>query len=329
MGAILSQPQPGVRDRQWLLPLLPAFPLVLLVLRLWYLSRQNVQTMLLLVQYVNPLGLLSTLMIALVWVFPAIILLTRALGALLLVSDPHTAARSRLARVAGRIPDWVVVLALVIGALTWQLRFLPALVMAALSILGLVIRQRVANVGAYAAATGVVLPFVAALLEYTFFGPAIVDAVRQGEPVTVLLLALPPLATPLLTGPVPAGAARAVTHWPAVSAAFAAPFLIGVIFLRAPILPTVALEVDDGVLVGSVITVDDRMTTILDGGGAVHFVLNERVRAETLCDAGDQPPASRVAAHGWPVERTALTWIAPARRPTAIDPRCEGRAAPP
>jgi len=318
-----------VRDRQWLLPLLPAFPLVLLVLRLWYLSRQNVQTMLLLVQYVSPLGLVSTLMIALVWVFPATILLTRALGALLLVSDPARAGGSRLARVATRIPDWVVVVAVVIGALTWQLRFLPTLVMAALSILGLVIRQRVANVGAYAAATGVVLPFAAALLEYAFFGPAILDAARQGEVVTVLLLALPPAATPLLTGPVPAAAARSVTHWPAVGAAFAAPFLIGVIFLRAPILPTVALEAGDGVLVGSVITVDDRMTTLLDNGGAVHFVLNDSVRAKTLCDAADSPPVSRVAAHGWPVERTALTWIAPARRPTAIDPRCEGRPPTP
>lgn len=43
-----------VGDRQWLLPLLPTFPIVLLVLRLWYLSRQNVQTMLLFVQYVSP-----------------------------------------------------------------------------------------------------------------------------------------------------------------------------------------------------------------------------------------------------------------------------------
>ncbi|GAA0721255.1 hypothetical protein [Dactylosporangium roseum] len=313
-------------DRQWLLPLLPAFPLVLLVLRLWYLSRQNLETMLLLVQYVSPLGLLSTLTIALLWVFPATILLTRALGALLLVSDPHRAARSRLARVAGRIPDWVVVVAVVVGALTWQLRFLPTLVMATLSILGLVIRQRVANVGAYAAATGVVLPFVVALLEYTSFGPAIVDAIREGEAVTVLLLALPPAATPLLTGPVPARAAQAVTHWPAGCAAFAAPFLIGVIFLRAPILPTVAMEVDDGVLVGSVITVDDRMTTVIDTGGAVRFVLNDHVRSKTLCDAGDRPPASRVTVHGWSVERTALSWIAPARRPAAIDPRCEGRA---
>ncbi|MFF5226493.1 hypothetical protein [Dactylosporangium sp. NPDC000521] len=312
-------------DREWLLPLLPTFPIVLLVLRLWYLSRQNVQTMLLFVQYVSPLGLLSTLVIALLWVFPAALLLTRVLGALLELSDPAAAATSRLAAAARRIPDWVVVVALVIGGLTWQLRFLPLLVMVALSILGLVVRQRAAGVGAAAAATGVVLPFVAAVLEYTFLGPAIVAALREGEPVTFILLALPPLVTPLLTGPVPAWAARAVTHWPAVVAAFAAPFLIGVVFLRAPILPTVAVDTDDGLLVGSVITVDDRMTTLLDTGGTVHFVLNESVQAKVLCDAGDRPPASTVDAHGWSVEQTALSWIAPARRPTPPDPRCEGR----
>ncbi|MGI5178469.1 hypothetical protein ACQEVZ_19250 [Dactylosporangium sp. CA-152071] len=314
-----------VGDRQWLLPLLPTFPIVLLVLRLWYLSRQNVQTMLLFVQYVSPLGLLSTLVIALLWVFPAMLLLTRVLGALLELSDPAAAATSRLAAAARRIPDWVVVVALVIGGLTWQLRFLPLLVMVALSILGLVVRQRAAGVGAAAAATGVVLPFVAAVLEYAFLGPAIVAALREGEPVTFVLLALPPLVTPLLTGPVPAWAARAVTHWPAVVAAFAAPFLVGVVFLRAPILPTVAVDTDDGLLVGSVITVDDRMMTLLDTSGTVHFVLNDSVQAKVLCDAGDRPPASTVDAHGWSVEQTALSWIAPARRPTPPDPRCEGR----
>lgn len=314
-----------VGDRQWLLPLLPAFPIVLLVLRLWYLSRQNVQTMLLFVQYVSPLGLLSTLVIALLWVFPATLLLTRVLGALLELSNPAAAATSRLAAAARRIPDWVVVVALMIGALTWQLRFLPTLVMVALSILGLVVRQRGANTGAAAAATGVVLPFVAALLQYTFLGPAIIEALRQGEPITFVLLALPPLVTPLFTGPVPAWAARPVTHWPAVVAAFAAPFLVGVVFLRAPILPTVAIDTGDGVLVGSVITVDDRMTTLLDTGGTVQFVLNERIQAKVLCDAGDRPPGSRVAAHGWSVEQTALTWIAPTRRPAPVDPRCEGR----
>ena len=54
----------------WLLTVLPAFPLVLLVLRLWYLSRQDLPTMLLLVQYISPLGMISALFITLIWTVP-------------------------------------------------------------------------------------------------------------------------------------------------------------------------------------------------------------------------------------------------------------------
>ena len=64
-----------------------------------------------------------------------------------------------------------------------------------------------------------------------------------------------------LAGPVPARYARLATHWPAVLAAVIAPFVVGVVFLRPPILPTSALEITTGasvdVLRGQVITVDD------------------------------------------------------------------------
>ena len=73
----------------WLLTVLPAFPLVLLVLRLWYLSRQDLPTMLLLVQYISPLGMISALFITLIWTVPAVILVLRVLGGILLVSAPE------------------------------------------------------------------------------------------------------------------------------------------------------------------------------------------------------------------------------------------------
>src|SRR4051812_48898049 len=50
---VKGAPAPPRRRRSqlnWMLTALPAFPLVLLVLRLWYLSRQDLPTMLLLVQ---------------------------------------------------------------------------------------------------------------------------------------------------------------------------------------------------------------------------------------------------------------------------------------
>lgn len=324
-------------DRQWLLRLVPAFPLVLLTLRLWYLSRQNVQTMLLLVQYVSALGLISTLLITLVWVFPAVVLVGRALAALLRVStldvEQGDLPVSWLVRTDARMPDWVVVIASVVAALTWQLRFLPTLVLLCLSIVALITAERYREHDLARRLTGLAVPVAVGVLELLCFAPAILASFRAGEPLTALLLGLPPLLGPLVTGPVPAKWARPVTHWPAVAAALVAPFLIGALFLRAPILPASALEVDTdtnpatapAVLRGEVINVDDHMTTLLDTRGEVHFIINERVLSRTLCDTTDDAPISVIAVHGWPVETTALEWIAPPRSTAAPDQRCQGR----
>jgi hypothetical protein len=88
--------RPPSGERAWLLTLLPAFPLLLLVLRVWYLSRQDLQTMLLVLQSANPLGLIASLLISLLWALPAIFLLLRVLFLMLLVSE--TPSRSWLAR---------------------------------------------------------------------------------------------------------------------------------------------------------------------------------------------------------------------------------------
>jgi hypothetical protein len=328
-----------VRDQQWLLPLLPAFPLILLVLRLWYLSRQNLPTMLLLLQYVSPLGLISALLITLIWVLPVVILVGRALGALLWVSAPSEAAalRSWLTSLSLRMPDWVVFMAVLLAALTWQMRFLPALLMVSLAILGLVVRDRDTASARRVQVVCVALPIAAAVAAYAWLGPAIADAFRKHETVTAALLLLPPGLAALLTGPVPGRTARLATHWVAVGAALLAPFLIGAVFLRAPILPTVAIEVDPDthdatppeVLSGHIITVDDRMTTLLDRQGVVRFVPNDQLVSKTLCPENNQVPFSVVSVHGWAVEETALEWLAPAPGRTPEDPRCQGRPLKP
>jgi hypothetical protein len=329
---------PARRDQQWLFSLLPAFPLVLLVLRLWYLSRQDLQTMLLLVQYVSPLGLLSALLFTLVWVLPLGILLIRALGALLWVSAPTRidALRSRLVRLSVRMPDWVVIVAILTAAVSWQLRFLPALMMLSLAILGLAVRDRFPQRRRLVRGVCVVLPLVAAAAAYAWLLPAGIEAVRSGETLTAVLLLFPPAATVFLTGPVPARPARLVTHWAAMAMALLAPFVVGVVFLRAPILPLVALEVRAGevsvgerepltVVLAHVITVDDRMTTLLDSGGRVQFVPNGRIVSQTLCPGSEDVPASQIEVRGWPVEQTALEWLAPPPPSTPPDPRCQGR----
>ncbi|WP_198348185.1 hypothetical protein [Plantactinospora sp. KBS50] len=332
--------RPGARTaQQWLLTLLPAFPVLLLVLRLWQLSRQDMSTMLLLVQYVSPLGLLSALLIALVWAFPFGVLVLGVLGWLLRISAPDRfdPERSLLASVAARTPGWVFAGAIVLAALTWQLRFLPTLLMLALWLAGLRARYRWPDRPDRLLAVGVALPVLAALVAYGWLGPAIVSALRGGELVTGLLLALPPAGAVVLTGPVPRRLAPAVTHGAAYAVAAVAPFLMGAVFLRAAVLPSAAVEVGPEppatgpveVVVGQVVTVTDRMTVVLDERGNVRFVPNEEVRAQVLCLETTRIPRSAVRAHAWPVEETALNWVMPRRTVIEPDPRCAGRVAPP
>lgn len=329
-------------QQQWLLTLLPAFPLVLLVLRLWYLSRQDLATMLLLVQYVSPLGLLTSLTIALVWVLPAVVLLISAFGTLLLVSA-HTeddACRSLLAVIAKRMPGWTVVIAALLAAITWEMRFLPTLLMLVLMIIGLNTRRFRADDRIVLLCMGTLLPIAVAILAYVWLGPGIMAALDAGERVNALLLGLPPAVAPALTGPIPAVVARLGTHWAAVAVSIVAPFAVGVLFMRVPVLPDTAIETRAGVVFaperdepageidvwrGRLITVDDSMVTLMDADGRVRFIPSSEVLSRTLCPEAEQVPSSTVYVQGWYAEDTALEWMAPKQRLTEPDPRCQGR----
>jgi hypothetical protein len=80
---------------------------------------------------------------------------------------------------------------------------------------------------------------------------------------------------------------------------------------------------------GQLIAVDDTSTTMLDQTGKVTFIQNDEVRSKTLCPEPVRPPESAVDVRGWPVEMSALEWIAPTRKVTEIDPRCLGRPRDP
>jgi hypothetical protein len=336
----LSRPPRRIRrtSLNWVLTALPAFPLVLLVLRLWYLSRQDLPTMLLLVQYISPLGMISALIITLIWTIPAVVLVLRALGGLLLVSSPdqeHAARRSLLALTALRMPDWVVVVAVVLAGFTWQLRLLPTLLMLVAIILGLTAVQRYPGERRMLVVVTLGVPVVLGLMVLIWVWPGIRLAWAAGETGTAVLLLVPPLLGWLLTGPLPPRAARLATHWPAVAAMIVAPFVIGVVFLRAPVLPNSAVEVAAGaeapieVIRGQLITVDDTATTILRRGGDVVFIPNSDVRSKTLCPEPVRTQNSRITVRGWAIDESALEWVAPTRQVTEVDPRCLGRPLEP
>jgi hypothetical protein len=344
----VERPPPRRRAQlNWMLTALPAFPLVLLVLRLWYLSRQDLPTMLLLVQYISPLGMISALVITLIWTVPAAVLVLRMLGGLLLVSTPDendATRRSLLALTALRMPDWVVLVAVALAGFTWQLQMLPLLLMLVVAILGLSAVQRYPGERRMLLAVTLGVPIALGAVVLLWVYPGIRMALAAGEIGTAVLLGVPPLLGWLLTGPVPPRAARLATHWPAVGAALVAPFVIGVVFLRAPVLPNSAVEVTDGpsdrptsaldrtegkapmqVVRGQLITVDDTATTVLQRGGDVVFIPNAQVHSKTLCPEPIRTQNSRITVRGWPVDDSALEWVAPTRQVTDVDPRCLGR----
>jgi hypothetical protein len=330
-----ARPARRVRRNQlnWVLTALPAFPLVLLVLRLWYLSRQDLPTMLLLVQYISPLGMISALIITLIWTVPAVVLVLRALGGLLLISSPdqeEAARRSLLALTALRMPGWVVAVAVALAGFTWQLRLLPTLLMLVAVILALTAVQRYPGERRMLTVVTLVIPIVLGLLILLWVRPGIRMSLAAGEYGTAALLIAPSLLGWLLTGPLPPRAARLATHWPAVGAMIVAPFVIGVVFLRAPVLPNSAVEVGaEGAAVevvrGQLITVDDTATTILRRGGEVLFIPNADVRSKTLCPEPIRTQNSRITVRGWAIDESALEWVAPTRPVTDVDPRCLGR----
>ncbi|MFI0417292.1 hypothetical protein [Spongiactinospora sp. 9N601] len=319
------------RNQEWLLAVLPAFPVALLVLRLWWAGRQDTQTLLLLVQHVSPLGMLSVVLLTFVWVVPVVVLAGRVLGLLYRVS---TGRSSWLVRIADLLPDWVVVLAVFVAMLGWQLRFLPVLAMLALSAAGLTVRDRRPEGETLVHAMCVAVPIMAAVLVYVAVYPAIAMAWAESDVPTFLLLAVPPGIAPLLTGPVPRLAAGLIAHGAALALAVLLPPTTGVVVLQVPILPLSAMEVTTPagreVVVGYVIADDQRMMSVLARSGSVRFIRNDSLVSRVLCPEPGDVPRSRVHLRHWYVEQSMISWLAPDPLPVTPDPRCEGRppAAP-
>ncbi|MEU8382003.1 hypothetical protein [Streptosporangium sp. NPDC048865] len=325
------------RNQEWFLTLLPVFPIVLLVMRLWYASKQDTQTLLLLVQTISPLGLLSAVLLTTVWVLPVVVVGGRLLGTLYWIS---TGRSSWLVHSAQRLPGWVVVLAVAMGVCTWQLRFLPTLAMLSLALLGLTVRERFPDHEELRTTFCYALPVIAAVLSYVLLWPAIVSAFTARDLATAMLLTLPPVFAALLTGPVPEAPARVLTHGIAIGMAVFTPFLVGVVVMRAPILPLIAMQIaleepdEEGaakrpeeVIVGYMVASDDQMTTVLKRDGAVEFIRNDRLRSKVLCPDPGEVPRTWVNLHGWYVEHSVISWLAPVSQRAPADPRCEGRPA--
>ncbi|WP_285472926.1 hypothetical protein [Actinoplanes sp. NBRC 101535] len=307
---LLSRP---AGDRQWLLATLPALPILLLALRLWFLSQRDGPTMLLLLQYVSPLGLFTSLLGAVFWALPATLLIGRLLGLLLLASarpgePPRMSAPLRLAT---RAPGWLVATAVLLAALTWQLRFLPILAMTAL--LGFALQERGRR-----PVLATILPLACAAALTVVFGPVAVRAWNTDPMLecrlTAVLLLLPPLVTPVLAGPVAAAFAGRVVRYLSATLMVLLPVFVAAVFIRVPVLPTIAVQIlgpEPATVHGSVLDIDEQGMVLLDVQGRVRFISNDEVGARTLCPDSSHVVTTNLALDVWPVEYTALEQLLP------------------
>ena len=170
---------------------------------------------------------------------------------------------------------------------------------------------------------------------------------------TAALLLVPPLVAPFLCGPIPAGWPAGCFQAPPACSTLSTPILLGNSYLDTPVLPRVAVEylakapatgpgtgtgtgttgtstgpgtatatgpaAEVTVVRGSLVSVDDRFTTVLDEQGQVHFLPGADIAAQVLCVSGPEPPGSVISIHGWQVEQSVLSWAAPRPREAAQD----------
>ncbi|GAB2846094.1 hypothetical protein GCM10022221_51720 [Actinocorallia aurea] len=323
-----GEPPAGGHRREWALALLPAVPLLLLTVRVWRISGENIDTTQLLIQNISPVAWGTALLLTLAWTLPAAVLVLRLVASLLRLSVPD-AEGSALVRAGGSIPLPVAAFAALVAVLTWKLQFLPILLLVALMLVCVELRLRFpAHPRTVTAASLVLVAAVCAVFAAATREVAR-DALEQGDHLVLLLLALPLFAL-ILNGPLPARAAKPVLRL--VTSVFALVMSAVIVseFLRVPLLPLTAVEIGEGdhterVLSGYIVAIDEQVMTFLDLKGTLHFVPNDDVLSRTLCRDYARAPYTRLTFHGRNLESSLFGPPATSPRGTALDQRCYGR----
>lgn len=310
-------------------------PAAFSILRLWAEAGGELQTTLLLVSNVGTLNLVAALFATVTKPVTIALVTLFAVGGVLRATVDRAPDGSRLkkhppiaARIVAVAPGWFVVATFILAALTWEIFYLPLLAPAAVATVQVppwrMYDRRLVAVGFS----------VGALALYGWLvGPAVLDAWRGGEKVIAALLALPPLVSFGIAGPLPERFARGF----AVVAQAAILWLIvqvGLQTITAPILPVVVTEVRTAegsvALRGHVISVDDLHTVILQEQGGVQYVPNGAVESMVLCGTPQEIPAFATRVHDYHVEDSLLSALGRhLRSRVEIDPICRVSYLPP
>ncbi|MEV0622014.1 hypothetical protein AB0I81_52465 [Nonomuraea sp. NPDC050404] len=318
-------------DKEWAIAISPGVPVVLLMLKVWYLSDYNAETTQLLIQHINPLALLSALSLAILWTVPTAVLVVRYIAASLklVLAEP---SRSCLVRIDARIPAWVTWSSFLMALFAWEIQYLSILLMLALALIGLASRHHRTARPWIVPLACLCLPVLAIAAYYGAIWPAAVEAWKEGDAyLCAMLLAPPPLAL-ILNRRLPALAARALFDGGGI---YIGVLLLSVLlfrFVQIPVLPVVAVELrpspgslTNTALTGHIIHTDDRMVTFLEMNGIVRFLANDSVISQTVCRDYSRAPYSRISIVGKNVERTLLQGNGHDNDRLDIDQRCYGR----
>ncbi|TWJ23968.1 hypothetical protein [Micromonospora endolithica] len=308
-------------DREAFWTVAVGLPALVSVLRLWA-EAGDLETTLLLVANVGPVNLLASLVVTATWLVSAALVAVFTVGAVTRRGRRTGTATltwgSLFAQLSWAAPRWLRIMAFALAALTWQLLYLPLLLLAACAAFGLhPTRPR---------RTGWLL---AAAAYLAVFGPVAVSATIQGYAVPALLVLAPPVLVALgATRPIPAGLARPFSSVAQVTA-LALVVLAAAPVFTAPVLPrgvvTVTGEGDEPPqpVRGHVVEVNDTTTAVLRSSGGVEFIPNRRVGDRVLCPDEGRAARYRLFVFGLHIEDSVLSGAGRLRRPSPVlDPRC-------
>jgi hypothetical protein len=306
-------------DRQGFWAVAVGFPLFVSALRLWVEAGGSTATTLVIIQSVEPINLFVTFLATSAWLLSAIGVAVFTIGTLYLASGrPEDEAPPLFATWTAMFPGLVKIAAFVLAAATWQLLYLPLLVLSAYTVLrpALKPRDRWVMAGLTAAA------------YLVGFGPAAWDAVATRSVMPAALLILPGVL--LLTGaaqPLPASMANGLSR----TAQFLAIALLvwgTVPLVTAPVLPTEVISVEQKgeasqPIRGHVLEVNDKTTAILREQGGVEYIDNSIIQSRGLCPDPGETPRYRLWIWGYHIEDSLLRAAGRRLRPETLpDPRC-------
>jgi hypothetical protein len=288
------------RDKTGFWSVVIGVPVLLSVLRLWVEAGGELQTTLLLVAHVDPINLIAALIATGSWLASAMFVAALAAGGVLNASGP-AGERSWLARWAGQAPPWVKFASFTIAAVTWQLIYLPLLLVAACATFQLTVWSgRAATLPVRRRLATYLLVLMLQAAYFVLIGQTLAAAWRLTDigmrAMAVGLLAAPPILALFVAGPLSPGAVRTF----AVAAqlvGFALLVWAVIPLVAAPVLPltVTAVGAEDAELPtdyirGHVVTSDDVYTVVMQEDGRVRYLPNKTIKGQELCPTSDEIP---------------------------------------